>query len=216
MGRPAAVTSGTSNGPLVTSLQCILFNVRSLLKPGALDSLLTYMRDQNIHVALLTEAWLNENISSAELSLNGYFEVFRRDRGSRGGSVLVLVRRDLACAEVDMSPSSEILAVDVRLEDRSMRFVVIYFSPSGTGAALSSRKTVLVDELGSLRDSGSTLILGGDLNLPHIDWESGAHPGMSATGVHREPVHEFLRYSWSESNGHDADPWRGDSGSRLV
>ena len=60
--------------------------------------------------------------------------------------------------------------------------MVVYFSPSDAAAELALRMSTLVRELESLSVTESTLIVAGDLNLPHIDWPSGTCPGMTGTG----------------------------------
>ena len=47
-------------------------------------------------IIILVETWLNENIADNELFIpSGNFALFRKDRPTRGGGVLVYVKQDL-------------------------------------------------------------------------------------------------------------------------
>ena len=74
-----------------TSLRFLSLNARSVM--NKLDLLQATVLDLNPDVIGVTESWANENISDAELKLNGY-ELFRCDRktGHRGGGILLYVK----------------------------------------------------------------------------------------------------------------------------
>ena len=48
-----------------------------------------------IYLILFTETWLNSSVLDEEVSIPGY-TIFRKDRGSKGGGVIVYVRDNLS------------------------------------------------------------------------------------------------------------------------
>ena len=51
---------------------------------------------RHFDILCITESWLGDDISDDQIHLDGYF-VYRRDRGSTGGGIVVYVKQDLAC-----------------------------------------------------------------------------------------------------------------------
>lgn len=145
------------------------FNARSLAKPGAIDNLSGFCDLEDIDVVMVCETWLNAAVSDAELSLSDRYYVFRRDRGSRGGGVLILVKKTLKCCNVNISSDAEVVAVDVFFRHNAIRFVCFYLSNAHGGV-----KTCQVDELGrvlSLIGDKYPVVVTGDCNLPKILWQ---------------------------------------------
>ena len=89
-GRPGSKEK-SSQDKKKTSLRFLSLNARSVM--NKLDLLQATVLDLNPDVIGVTESWANENISDAELKLNGY-ELFRCDRktGHRGGGILLYVK----------------------------------------------------------------------------------------------------------------------------
>lgn len=73
------------------------------------------------------ETWLTPGVNDGDLSCNGRFSVFRRDRGGKGGGVLILVRKDVPCIEVDVVASDiEMVCIDLLADVHSVRIVLTY------------------------------------------------------------------------------------------
>lgn len=136
------------------------------------------MLARGVDLAVITETWLSEfAISSAELSCEGRYAVFRKDRSSRGGGVAILLNADVPHADVTIEHlSSEVVACDILLGDRVCRLIAAYFSPTGLASALVENMKRLVDDLEKLMNVDLTTIITGDLNQPRIDWEHFQRP----------------------------------------
>lgn len=65
-------------------------NIRSLL--GKLDSLKSFIIENNCDILAVSETWLDSDISSHAVSIDGY-NFLRRDRGSRGGGVAFYISK---------------------------------------------------------------------------------------------------------------------------
>ncbi|XP_003739610.1 uncharacterized protein LOC100908256 [Galendromus occidentalis] len=153
------------------------------MSPGKLDVLLNYCLKYNVHLIFICETWCKpDSIGEAELSLNGTFEVFRRDRsGSKpGGGVCILVRKFLNCSPLVLQCSSEICACDLFISDRAIRLISCYYPPwSESSEDGFHRISTFTDELEQLLSSDSLVICCGDFNMPAIDWASLSCPSSS-------------------------------------
>ena len=80
-----------------------LFNSRSIV--NKLSNLQSFVYSSNYTIYCITETWLSESVSDFEI-LPGNFSIFRKDRGSRGGGVLIAVDASVPCSVVS-SPSND-------------------------------------------------------------------------------------------------------------
>ena len=60
-------------------------------------------------IILGTETWLDESIQNSELLLSDY-DNFRRDRPTRGGGVLVAIKKSLLSEHISTSETSETIS----------------------------------------------------------------------------------------------------------
>ena len=157
-----------SNSKTKTPLKCLLINARSLKSQHKQSNEisnniarfqdLVYSEDNDI--ICVTETWLNSDISNSEILNEGY-EIFRKDRESRGGGVLVAIKEE--------SCNLEIVIVDV-LTDSNTHLIVCscYRPPHSNEAWLTEFSNLLAD----IRNNYDDVILAGDFNLPNINWHS--------------------------------------------
>ena len=76
-------------------LKCVHQNIRNLLnKLDEIRYIINTLKSR-IHLILFTETWLNSSVLDEEVSIPGY-TIFRKDRGSKGGGVIVYVRDNLS------------------------------------------------------------------------------------------------------------------------
>ena len=124
--------SAQSNSKTQAPLKCLLINARSLKsqhKQGneisnniARFQDLVYSEDNDI--ICVAETWLNSGISNSEILNEGY-EIFRKDRESRGGGVLVAIKEESFknIREIKADCNLEIEIVDV-LTDSNTDLIV--------------------------------------------------------------------------------------------
>lgn len=125
-----------------------------------------------IDIVFVVETWLNCSVSDAELSAEGQYQVFRRDRGSRGGGVLILVKKGILCREVSVSSDCEAVCVDILADGGRCRFICAYLSNTGQSAIRLEQMTTLCQLLDSLCETDAEVVVCGDFNLPGIDWNA--------------------------------------------
>lgn len=122
-------------------------------------------------VIIITETWLDDTVSDAELGLSGY-QIFRRDRSiltsskEKGEGVLIAVRDG-----IDVTPFSSVKSLELQYElvkggNSSLLINTIYLPPDAT---IDSYK-LYADSLIKAKKKfpAAKLILVGDYNLPNI------------------------------------------------
>lgn len=165
----------------------------------------------SVDIACITETWASSNnISNAELSMDGKYSVFRQDRVERpGGGVCILCTSRLKCSAVaGIDSTCEVVAVDIFCDkDRTFRLICAYYSPTGTCSELSARMARLCSTLDMLLEVSYPVIVTGDFNSPSVNWKQG---GLNCS----EGSREFAFTSFCYSSGLSQlvrEPTRGDN-----
>ena len=115
----------------------------------------------------MTETWLTSFIYDNEI-LPSKFILYRRDRDSRGGGVLIAVN-NLTPSILIPSPSNlEVVTVSVHLTGYSICLCVVYCPPNSEVSYFDQ----LIAFLHSLASREAHLLIIGDFNLADICWSS--------------------------------------------
>ena len=112
----------------------------------------------------ITGTWLSNSVLDGEILPSNY-TIYRCDRASRGGGVLLAVKHSLPSIQLSLSSDIESVIVEIT-SSRSFIVCVVYAPPSADDLYYRH----LSDLLSSLPPSKDLLILG-DFNFPDIDWE---------------------------------------------
>ena len=79
-------------------IKCVCLNARSIINKK--DELNIMVDDIKPHIIGITESWANNDITDAELGLEGY-AMFRKDRmGRRGGGVLLYIKDTIPAVQL--------------------------------------------------------------------------------------------------------------------
>ena len=119
-----------------------------------------------IHLISYTETWLNSSVLDEEVSIPGY-TVFRKDRGSKGGGVIVYARDDLSVIRrSDLErPDVEGLWLEITLpKSRSFLFGTFYRPPSSSKHTNPNFMSVFSDTIESLSVENKEVLVLGDFN----------------------------------------------------
>ena len=122
----------------------------------------------NPDIIIGTESWLREEIGNTEIFTED-FTTFRRDRNARVGGVFICVKNNIACSELWVDDEFEMITVEVKGSDPkcTWEIVGIYRAPNGDIRVIE----MLAARTGFLGNSMKRDIIGGDLNLPQVDWK---------------------------------------------
>jgi hypothetical protein len=146
------------------SLVMLQVNCRSIYNEAL--ELWNLVDTYNPDIIIGTESWLREEIGNSE-KFKTDFMTFRRDRHTRGGGVFICVKNNITCSEIWVDDEFEILALEVKGSDpkKVWEIVSFYRAPYEDMRAIE-KVAAQIRLLGNFRKRS---IIGGDLNLPHID-----------------------------------------------
>lgn len=115
---------------------------------------------------LLTETWLNKDVPNNCIIPPGY-QMFRWDRDSRGGGVAIIVKNSVSAVLVHCN-LNETVWCRITFANNVYLVGVVYRPPVTQPEFLDKLNLFLCAHV----KSTTRLILTGDFNLPHIDWEA--------------------------------------------
>ena len=154
-------------------IKCVCLNVRSKIKN---KNELNIMVDEiKPHIIGITESWANNDITDAELGLEGYV-MFRKDRiGSRGGGVLIYIKETIPAYEVQLKEEVDgnvaIWCILVT-EHTTVTIGVVYRCPN-----INKQNNEKLHNAISEVSKGDCIIMG-DYNHGNIKWDT-----LQSTGV---------------------------------
>ena len=129
-------------------------------------------------IILATETWLNPTIAEREVLPANYKFVARKDRpNSSHGGVAIIAKHDLDASEVDTPATSEFVAVSLNCKDLKKPIILgCMYRPTDNKADYTQDLCNAVSDLSS-RFKDHIIWLGGDTNLPDIDWNTDTITG---------------------------------------
>ena len=113
----------------------------------------------------VTETWLHEHIHNSEILPTNY-RIYRNDRGSRGGGVLIAVSNDIPSKLTSNHSSIEMITVEISLSPKLI-IVCLYIPPNCSDDYQQETLRILQS-----LPSDCDVILTGDLNAPDINWST--------------------------------------------
>ena len=153
-------------GPEDESLAVLQLNCRSIR--NKVLEFWNIIDTYNPDIVIGTESWLNEDVNNAEVFRGDYITI-RRDRRSRGGGVFICVKSNIEIKETWSNEEFEIVAVEINSRSHRNNWEIL-----GVCIAPNDDTTVLErlnDRKGKITNPNKHSIIGGDLNLPPVDWK---------------------------------------------
>ena len=144
-----------------------MINYQSIRSKKA--EILNLLLSSNLDIVLGTETWLRPDMYTAEI-FPPNFSVFRKDRPDGHGGVLVATKTNSIAHEVSHNTAAEAVYVKIKTQGQSRPLVVgaIYRTPSDNSLEHIQEITTSLNTL----DTNDIIWVGGDLNLPDIDWKA--------------------------------------------
>ncbi|VDN39993.1 unnamed protein product [Dibothriocephalus latus] len=151
--------------PMKRSLKILSANVKRLF--NKLDELKNLVDEEKPDMAAFNQTWFSTDIADSEVLLRGY-QLFRRDRPTREGGVIVYVTGKLTAMAEEPIPARESQILNITISAkyaRPLRISVVYRSPNQT----SNQETILIAEQYKTSENKEILVVG-DFNSPGADW----------------------------------------------
>ena len=147
----------------------LVTNARSIVQK--VDELQSVFENNNVHIACITESWLNDCVPSCLVNIDGYV-CYRRDRrdGRRGGGVVCYVRNDVQCQRLSEFNCDDVESLWLIFRASRMPrlvshvvFGVIYYPPNADSASTLSHIIGCLDNI-TQKHPQAGIILCGDFN----------------------------------------------------
>ena len=151
-------------------LRIITVNCQSIRnKLPSLKECLQYTKPD---VIIGCESWLDPAISNSEVFPDGYNKnVIRRDRNKFGGGVFISAKDELELSEIktDTESDCEIVWCDIKTFQGNV-ILGSFYRPPGTDTQVIDDLNISITSV-LKKSKDKMLILSGDFNLAHIDWD---------------------------------------------
>ena len=147
-------------------LKCVCLNARSIInKKNELDIMVDEIKP---HIIGITESWANNDITDAELGLEGYV-MFTKDRmGKRGGGVLLYIKETIPAYEVQLheeADCNEAIWCKLVTGHTTVTIGVVYRCPN-----ITKENNEKIHNAISEVSKGDCIIMG-DFNHGNIKWD---------------------------------------------
>ncbi|EDO45744.1 predicted protein [Nematostella vectensis] len=164
-----ATTFMTKNG---FSPKILVSNIEGARSKSA--ELSCILGEENIDILLATETHLNPQVNSCEI-LPQDFLVYRKDRPSHKGGVLIAVKNNLvSIPRPGLDSDCEIVWCEVLL-DKETNLLCSYYRQQSLGMISLDALDNFLSKVTKLAGNRH-VILTGDFNLPSIDWATSSVP----------------------------------------
>ena len=200
------------------SVRCLVTNARSLVSSHKsngkhichLTNFQNLVHSEQADVVWVTETWFRDDIDDAEILPWGDYVIYRKDRKTRAGDVLLAVKSSSfsSSREVKLDTDLEILAVELTSYcNKKFLACCIYKPPQNINRQWLEEFNLCLAKLCS---DYFNILLCGDFTFPRINWNS---PEVT-TGVDEVQFTELLNdYYLTQVN---TFPTRGDHILDLV
>ena len=156
-----------------SGIKCVCLNARSIINKKT--ELNIMVDDIKPHIIGITESWANNDITDAELGLEGYV-MFRKDRmGRRGGGVLLYIKESIPAYEVQLQEEAdckEALWCNLVTGHTTVTIGVVYRCPN-----ITIQNNEKIHKAISEVSKGDCIIMG-DFNHGNIKWDSQQSTGV--------------------------------------
>ena len=153
-------------------IKCVCMNARSIINKK--NELNIMVDDIKPHIIGITESWANDDITDAELGLEGYV-MFRKDRIGRRGGVLLYIKETIPAYEVQLQEEADCIeAIWCKLVTghTTVTIGVVCRCPN-----ITKQNNEKIHNAISEVSKGDCIIMG-DFNHGNIKWDS-----LKSTGV---------------------------------
>ena len=158
--------------PKKDSLRVLNINCQSVVRKRAeLAALIDYVKPD---VVCGTESWLQTDIQSSEIFPDNY-TAYRKDRGTMGGGVFILVHRSLVSTALpDLDAECEMIWAKIHMKANRDLLIGCFYMPQRSPNDLKELNKTLQKICHTKVQQ--QIILAGDFNCPDINWNTNTVP----------------------------------------
>ncbi|CAB3994226.1 Hypothetical predicted protein [Paramuricea clavata] len=162
-------------------VKCLALNARSLmslhktnignnLTDTNIERFQNLVSSEDPDIFCVNETWLNEDIKNSEILHSGY-DIFRNDRGSRGGGVLLAIKISSfkSVREIQHGHDLEISMAEITTTSNASLLICSCYRPPNSDHSWLDKFNNFMNDVCSQH---SNIVLVGDFNMPRISWDS--------------------------------------------
>ena len=175
------------------NMTVIVVNTQSIMAKK--ECLWQIIDDQRPDVILASETWLKSDIHDTEIIPADFgYELFRNDRSDGYGGVLIAVKRTLIYELTTVGKECEFIAVKITCKYNSL-IVASLYRPTDNDSDYAMKLANAIESI--VKDHPKDVVwIGGDINLPDINWSSNSISGNSYRKDINETILEVLAKFW--------------------
>jgi len=156
---------------------------------GKMDELRLKVFNSNYDIIAITESWAREDVTDAELKINGYV-MYRKDKAVdnrvKGGGVLLYVKEELcSCPLLHLTNDGFQDTVWCRIEADDLPVVVGVCYRSTSSSRHNNDSLLQMLEMAAQQGIRSRLLIFGDFNYPEIDYVNYKVEGGTDTDANK-------------------------------
>lgn len=179
---PSATSSPIKQAPTSCPkdvLRILILNFSSILSKKEL--FWNALDECNPDVILGCETWLKPSVSNLEIIPPGWGELYRKDRKDGRGGVIVGVKKCLISRQIDIDADAELVAAEITSNTGKPLIVASIYRPPLNGQQGNDYANSLTSAISQLcaKYPRSPIWIGGDANLPDIDWTADCIVGSN-------------------------------------
>ena len=135
------------------------------------ESLWELISSSNPDIIFGTETWLSASMTNSEI-LPAQYHAYRKDRTDGYGGVIIAIKSDLVHQEIELETTCEMAAAKVFLMNNQPPLVVVAaYRPTNRDCNYQEQLCSCLESLAK-GNPKSPIWVGGDCNLPDINWAS--------------------------------------------
>ena len=156
------------------SLRVVTVNFQSIYNKE--DELSSFLIENNIGIVVGFETHLSPSINNAKI-LRPMYTSYRCDRADGWGGVIIITKKNSTVEEIKINKGCEMTVIKVETYQKPVIFAFCYRPPKSTN------NQVIFEEIKRLASMHRKrpMWIGGDFNLPDIDWEVNQSLPVSET-----------------------------------
>ena len=203
----------TNPGPAM-SVKCLGLNAQSLTSlvkdktESNLERFQNFVYSEDLDIVCVNETWLSNNVYNAEILHSGY-TIFRKDRKSRGGGVLLGIKSETfkSVREINHNHDLEISVAELTTSSNMNLLICSCYRPPDADQTWMDKFESFLQDVCTHHPK---IVLAGDFNLPHVCWNSQE----LSTGTNENTFISILRDFFLEQV--NTTPTRGNNILDLV
>ncbi|CAG2210245.1 unnamed protein product [Mytilus edulis] len=154
-------------------LRIMSVNCRSLISSTKHLDLQNLIETHNPDIILGCESHLDPQIASSEVFPINYSNPYRKDRKLGEGGVFIAAKSDLITTEINIKTDCEIVWATLTVQGSFPIYIGSYYRrPSSKTDMIEELEKSIEQITSKVKNNMPHIILGGDFNLPDINWDN--------------------------------------------